>query len=70
MNKSMKKYATAIKPHGLTVEHAKKHYIVRDNAGKLVATVSGTGETNALRQSVRDLWRAGLVPDDVKRIKF
>lgn len=70
MNKSLKRYVDTIKPHGLTLETGSKHHKVKDASGNTVATVSGTGEANALRQSIRDLARLGLVPDATRRIKF
>lgn len=70
MNKAIKRYADTIKPFGLTLESGKKHHKVKDASGRTVATVSGTGETNALRQSIRDLARQGLVPNETRRIKF
>lgn len=70
MNKSLKRYVDTIKPHGLTLETGSKHHKVKDSAGRTVATVSGTGEANALRQSIRDLARQGLVPNEARRVKF
>lgn len=69
MDKALKSYRKAIEPHGLKLEKGTKHFKVTKN-GHTVATVSKTGESNALRQSIRDLARLGLVPDSTRRLKF
>lgn len=67
--KQRKQYEATIKRYGLTLDVGKGHLAVLKD-GKRVATVSSTGETNALRQSIRDLARLGLVGDEARRVKF
>lgn len=69
MNKTLKTYKKLVESYGLTFEHGTKHYIVSKD-GKRVGTVAGTGEQNALRQSLRDLRRGGYVDDQACRVKF
>lgn len=63
--KAYRKFVKMVEAEGLTVvQGGNKHHKVLDNSGKLVSTVSHTGETNAFRQAVRDLARQGLFKDE------
>lgn len=70
MSKALKAYEGIIRQHGLTLIRGSKHWKVVDTKGVTLASVSGSGEANALRQSIRDLVRLGCVPAQAKRIKF
>lgn len=65
-----KQLVDLLKGYGLTVEKYKGGHIAITKDGKRVGTVSHTGDINACRQAVRDLWRQELVDDDAKRQKF
>lgn len=69
VSKELKNYIALVEKYGLSVERGTKHYIVRKGDAH-VATVSGSGEANALRQSIRDLRRDGHVDDAAARVKF
>lgn len=71
MNKSMKRFVALVEANGMTVEQGSKHYKVL-HMGKMVGTVAHTGETNALRQAVRDLARQKLLKDEkqARMMKF
>jgi len=71
-NKALKRFVELVEADGMTVEHGGKHYKVLDRKGNRVGTLSTSGETNALRQAVRDLARQGLFSDEKKArsVKF
>ena len=71
MNKALKKFVAMVEAEGMTVETGGKHFKVLHN-GQRVGTVATTGETNALRQAVRDLARQGLFRDEkqARSVKF
>lgn len=69
MDKRTKEFAKVMKGYGLTVEEGNKHFHIRKN-GALVGTLAHTGEQNVYRQVVRDLVRDGVLPQEVKRLKF
>lgn len=71
-NKALDKYTKLVAEYGCKVEHGGKHYSILHN-GARVGTLSGTGEQNALRQSIRDLARQGIFGENeakVRKIKF
>jgi hypothetical protein len=68
--KALRTFRKLIESHGMTIERsAGGHYRVCKN-GRLVASVSCTGERNTLKASVRDLTRQQLLPTECKRIVF
>lgn len=69
MNKRTKDFQKALKAHRLELVEGGKHYRI-EREGKLIATFSHTGEQNCIRQCVRDLVRAGVVPESMKRLTF
>jgi hypothetical protein len=68
MNKALRQYVKLVEQHGMTVEQGGKHFRVLKQ-GHLVATLSSSGETNAMRQSIRDLARKGLFGKDEKQAR-
>lgn len=72
MNKALRKFVKMVEAEGLSVEAGGKHYKVLDMKGNRVGTVSTTGETNALKQAIRDLDRQGLLKDgkEARKVKF
>jgi hypothetical protein len=69
MNKALKQYVKLVEQYGMTVEQGGKHFRVLKK-GNLVATLSTSGETNAMRQSIRDLARKGHFGKDEKRARM
>ena len=72
VNKALKRFVELVQAEGMTVEQGGKHLKVLDRTGNRVGTVSTTGETNALRQAVRDLARQKLFANEkeARSIKF
>ena len=69
--KTLRKFEKLVQAHGLKLEQGRRggHYAVTKN-GARVGTLSTSGETNALRQAVRDLCRQNLLPQEARRVTF
>lgn len=65
---ALKKFVALVEKHGITVEQGGKHMKVLHN-GKTVGTLSTSGESNALKQAIRDLDRQGLLGEDGKEAR-
>ena len=68
--KTHQQLVSLMRQYGLDVEKYDGGHIAITKDGARVGTVSHTGESNACRQAVRDLWRQGLVDEAAKRVKF
>lgn len=72
MSKHIKRFKAVIEQHNpdLTVEHAKGgHYHVK-LSGKYITSVTHSGQATSYQNSLADLVRANLLPQECKRIKF
>jgi Spy/CpxP family protein refolding chaperone len=68
-SKALQAFAKVVAQYGVTTEDGGKHITLRKD-GRRVGTLAVTGETNALRQAMRDLRRQGIVGDAECRIRF
>jgi hypothetical protein len=69
VTKAHKDFERIVRQRGVTLEQGGKHYKIVHN-GRQVGVLAKTGETNALRQAMRDLRRQGIVGDAECKVRF
>lgn len=65
---ALRKFEKLVEKHGITVVQGGKHLKVLHN-GRTVGTLSTSGESNALKQAIRDLDRQNLLGKDGKEAR-
>ena len=67
--KALRTFKRLVEPYGVSVEGKGGHYAVI-HQNKRVATLSHTGNINAMREGIACLARQGIVPDSLRRERF
>jgi hypothetical protein len=69
--KTHRKLAEVLAPYGLTYADQGRHYSIVNRQGNYVTSVAASpSDPHFARQTIRYLVRAGLVPDDLRKVKF
>lgn len=69
--KNHRKLADVIAPFGLTYVQRGSHYGIVDGQGHFVASVASTpSDMHFARQTIRHLVRDGILPQELRKVKF
>ena len=69
-HKERRQLTKVLATYGLTIQDGSKHYDILKGNAKVSSLSHTPADSNAYRQLVRDLVRAGYLPEGCKRIKF